>query len=207
MKFFIGPSRVRIPPRTQTQQKRGASVNFVIIFLVVSRSFKTVTTACCIRKKVTICAAYSLRWGKKLKNWKRENVKNALTGTHVFFRLCGMCCYSVIDKIVIFAMSWAWKKKKSEFPTELLWVRSYTRFMCNMRLAQWQELLKAVNKWENIFFFVTRMDLSSEYPINTASFLVVLGYFGCYVTCQACRDTALGTRLQLTFFCCFVSDE
>lgn len=148
MKFFIGPSRVRIPPRTQTQQKRGASVNFVIIFLVVSRSFITVTTACCIRKKVTICAAYSLRWGKKLKNWKRENVKNALTGTHVFFRLGGMCCYSVIDKIVIFAMSWAWKKKKSEFPTELLWVRSYTRFMCNMRLAQWQELLKAVNKWE-----------------------------------------------------------
>ena len=109
MKFFIGPSRVRIPPRTQTQQKRGASVNFVIIFLVVSRSFKTVTTACCIRKKVTICAAYSLRWGKKLKNWKRENVKNALAGTNVFFRLGGMCCYSVIDKIVIFAMSWAWK--------------------------------------------------------------------------------------------------
>ena len=61
MKFFIGPSRVRIPPRTQTQQKRGASVNFVIVFLVVSRSFKTVTTACCIRKKVAICAAYSLR--------------------------------------------------------------------------------------------------------------------------------------------------
>lgn len=72
MKFFIGPSRVRIPPRTQTQQKRGASVNFVIIFLVVSRSFKTVTTACCIRKKVTICAAYSLRWGKKLKKRKRK---------------------------------------------------------------------------------------------------------------------------------------
>ena len=69
MKFFIGPSRVRIPPRTQTQQKRGASVNFVIIFLVVSRSFKTVTTACCIRKKVPriLC--------DEEKNWKIEKEK------------------------------------------------------------------------------------------------------------------------------------
>ena len=89
---------------------------------------------------------------KKKRKLKKRNVKNVPTGTHPFFWLSGLCCYSVLDEIVIFAMSWAWKKKKSEFPTELLWVRSYTRFTCDMRLAQWQELLKAVNKWEKYIF-------------------------------------------------------
>ena len=37
-----------------------------------------------------------------------------------FFSLSGLCCYSVLDEIVIFVMLWAWNQKKSEFPTELL---------------------------------------------------------------------------------------
>ena len=96
-----------MPSRTLTQQKRGASVNFLIIFLVVSRSFKTVTAAC-RSKKVTKCAAafFPMKKEKKKKRkLKKRNVKNVPTGTHVFFRLGGMRCYFVIDEIVIFAMS------------------------------------------------------------------------------------------------------
>ena len=96
MKFFIGPSRVRMPPRIKTQQKRGASVNFVIIFLVVSRSFKTVTTAC-RRKKVTRCAAAFFAMRKKIEKLKKRKRKK-----HVYWNARFLSTwYSVIDEIVI----------------------------------------------------------------------------------------------------------
>ena len=72
MKFFIGPSRVRIPPRTQTQQKRGASVNFVIIFLVVSRSFKQLLLPAAYAKRLQYVPRILC---DEEKNWKIEKEK------------------------------------------------------------------------------------------------------------------------------------